>query len=46
MHEESSDERAHSHTYRFFPSAMHLDEIGSIGHRTFDVLASMREFFP
>jgi hypothetical protein len=36
MHEESSDERAHSHTYRFFPSAMHLDKIGSIGHRTFD----------
>jgi hypothetical protein len=28
MHEESSDERAHSHTYRFFPSAMLLDEIG------------------
>jgi len=36
MHEKSSDERAHGHTYRFFPSAMHLDEIGSIGHRTFD----------
>jgi hypothetical protein len=34
MHEKPSDERAHSHTYRFFPSAMHLDEIGSIGHRT------------
>jgi hypothetical protein len=29
--------------YRFFPSAMHLDEIGSIGHRTF--ACSMREFF-
>jgi hypothetical protein len=43
MHEKPSDERAHGHTHHFFPSAMHLDEIGSIGHRTF-MLASMREF--
>jgi hypothetical protein len=26
MHEKPFDERAHSHTYRFFPSAMHCDE--------------------
>src|SRR6266481_451029 len=44
MHEESSDERAHSHTHRFFPSAMHLDEIGSIGHRTFDCLPVCANF--
>jgi hypothetical protein len=44
MHEKPSDERAHSHAYRFFPSAMHLDEISSIGHRTL-IARSMREFF-
>jgi len=44
MHEKPSDERAHSHTYRFFPSAMHLDEIGSIGHRTFDDLLVCANF--
>src|SRR5258707_4329435 len=44
MHEESSDERAHSHTHRFFPSAMRLDEIGSIGHRTFDCLPVCANF--
>jgi hypothetical protein len=44
MHEKSSDERAHGHTYRFFPSAMHLDEIGSIGHRTFDCLPVCANF--
>src|SRR6266436_4609771 len=34
MHEKPSDERAHSHTCRFFSPAMLLDEIRSIGHRT------------
>jgi hypothetical protein len=29
---------------RFFHSAMHLDEIGSIGHRAFGLPGSMREF--
>jgi hypothetical protein len=44
MHEEPSDERAHSLTYRFFPSAMLLDEIGSSGIALL-LVASMREFF-
>src|SRR5258707_4059639 len=44
MHEKPSDERAHSHTYRFFPSAMRLDQIGSIGHRTFDCLPVCANF--
>jgi hypothetical protein len=45
MHEKPSDKRAHGLPYRFFPSAMHLDEIGSIGHRAFGLPGSMREFF-
>jgi hypothetical protein len=44
MHEKPSNERAHSHPYRFFPSAMHLDEIGSVAHRALTT-RSMLEFF-
>jgi hypothetical protein len=44
MHEKPLDKRAHSQTRRFFPSAMHLDEISSVGHRTL-IVRSMREFF-
>jgi hypothetical protein len=44
MHEKPLDERAHSQTHRFFPSAMHLDEISSVAHRTL-AARSMREFF-
>jgi hypothetical protein len=44
MHDEPLDKRAHSHTCRFFPSAMLLGEISSAGHRTL-VVDSMREFF-
>jgi hypothetical protein len=45
MHEKPSDERAHSHPYRFFPSAMHLDETGSVGHCSLTARSSMREIF-
>jgi hypothetical protein len=34
MHEKPLDKRAHSHTCRFFPSAMLLGEISSAGHHT------------
>jgi hypothetical protein len=31
--------------FRFFPSALRLDEIGLAGHRSLTAPGSMREFF-